>query len=310
VLQERFKLRDITTLTRDNEIDYLGMRLQINQAGNITIDNRRQCLKMLERWGLQDCNATRRPLLADTLSIMRDEKQAGDFLDDEDTRSYQAGVGELNWLAQTTHPDLSVAVSLLGTFNSKPPASGLNAVKKCMRYVAGVADNYLETNIVPGQEHQVYSDSDHAGMHKILGDTRSRGGLVETYYGMVFNWKSFWESERLSSAEAELVAASEAVKSGLHHSFVLQEMFQLPQAPVPVWMDSSAAIGFANDTACKSKMKYLDQRLNWVQLVKDRSQTKLLKIIGTENPADYLTKLFGAHEFQSKREFYVRNASS
>jgi hypothetical protein len=127
---------------------------------------------------------------------------------------------------------------------------------------------------------------------------------------MVFNWRSYWESERLSSGEAELFAASEAVKSGLHHSYVLQEMFQVPEAPVTIWVDASAAIGFANDTACKSKMKYLDQRLNWVQLIKNRGLAELHKIVGTENPADFLTKLFGALEFQSKREFYVRTSSS
>jgi hypothetical protein len=264
---------------------------------------------MLEHWGLQECNPTKRPVVADTLTIMADEKRRDDCLDAEDTRQYQAGVGELNWLAQTTHPDLSVAVSLLGTFNSKPPASGLTAIKKCMRYVASTLDDYLESNIVPGQGHQVYSDSDHAGMHRITGDTRSRGGLVETYYGMAFSWRSFWESERLSSAEAEVFAASEAVKSGLHHSYVLQEMFQLPQEPFPVWIDSSAAIGFANDTACKGKMKHIDQRDNWVTSIKDRGLVALHKIVGTENPSDYLTKLFGIVEFARKKEFYIQHAS-
>ncbi len=132
---------------------------------------------------------------------------------------------------------------------------------------------------------------------------------METYYGMAFNWKTFWESERLSSAEAELFAASEAVKSGLHHSYVLQELYQTVDEPTPIWVDSSAAIGFANDTACKSKMKHIDQRANWVKLVKDRRLAQLHKIVGTENPADFLTKLFGVPEFQSKREFYVHHSS-
>ncbi len=56
-------------------------------------------------------------------------------------------------------------------------------------------------------------------------------------------------------------------------------------------------------------MKHIDQRDNWLRLLKDCTRLRLDKIPGDVNPADFLTKLFGTAEFQEKKQFYVNNAS-
>jgi hypothetical protein len=247
--------------------------------------------------------------MKELLGIMTDEVERGELLEAAESTKYQAGVGELNWLAQTTHPDLSVAVSLLGSFNSHPPASGLKAIKHAMRYVAGTVGQRLKTNRNPTQGLFVASDSDWAGMHSHMKTTRSRGGFVATYAGMPVAYKTFWESERLSSAEAELFAASEAAKMGLHLQYVAEELFGLPATEVIVYVDSSAAIAHATNTSSPGRMKHIDQRDNWLRLLKDTTRLRLEKIPGTVNPADFLTKLFGAAEFQEKKQFYISGAS-
>ena len=44
-------------------------------------------------------------------------------------------------------------------------------------------------------------------------------------------------------------------------------------------------------------MKHIDIRAAWVQQIRDKEQIQILKIAGTNNPADFSTKLMTNIEF-------------
>lgn len=52
-------------------------------------------------------------------------------------------------------------------------------------------------------------------------------------------------------------------------------------------------------------MKHIDIRENWANELRDRGKCFIAKIPGTENPADFLTKLFTAAEFKRLEEYFV-----
>ncbi len=60
-----------------------------------------------------------------------------------------------------------------------------------------------------------------------------------------------------------------------------------------IHVDSSAAIGICKRTGV-GKVRHLDTRVLWIQeLVRD-GRAQILKVAGTENPADLMTKHLGA----------------
>ena len=56
-------------------------------------------------------------------------------------------------------------------------------------------------------------------------------------------------------------------------------------------MDAAAVMGFCNAYNKTGKMKYIDLRESWVRQLRDRSLTRLVKIAGPYNVADFFTKV-------------------
>ena len=61
--------------------------------------------------------------------------------------------------------------------------------------------------------------------------------------------------------------------------------------PFVVYIDASAAIGFIENTGGGGKMKHLNIKEGWIQLLRDRGIAEYGKIEGTLNLADFFTKL-------------------
>ena len=61
---------------------------------------------------------------------------------------------------------------------------------------------------------------------------------------------------------------------------------------MPVMMvDSQAVIGFARNNGGTGRMKHLDIREKWVQLLRLRNRFTLEHVPGTKNKADFFTKI-------------------
>ncbi len=69
-------------------------------------------------------------------------------------------------------------------------------------------------------------------------------------------------------------------------------------AKIPVLVDAAAAMAFAENTLGVGRMKHLDLRAAWVQEMKTCGLIALTKVAGTENDADFFTKVLPAGDFQ------------
>ena len=109
-------------------------------------------------------------------------------------------------------------------------------------------------------------------------------------------WCTIQASVALSSAEAELVAAARGSAEGLSMQALQRDLGQ--ECGLRVHLDSSAAIG----VACRKgvgKIRHLDTRLLWIQERVQAGEIAILKVAGTENPADLLTKHLGEEALSS-----------
>ena len=106
----------------------------------------------------------------------------------------------------------------------------------------------------------------------------------------------------MSSAEAELYAAADATRAGLHIKMIAEELeITVPQV-VQIGVDAQAALGFINNAGSASRMKHLDLRSAWIKLMRDRSRVGYYKVAGLDNPADFFTKILVGHSFKQHQD--------
>ena len=210
---------------------------------------------------------------------------------------------------------LAAYTSIAGKYDQQPVESCTILQKSLLRYLKGQQNMCL----VPEEGNQegirYYSDTDFAGLFAVDGEYRSRYGVLVTYNGMPVAYKSGWIDSKqkgeaaikLSSGEAEVCGASEALQLCKHMQYIARELGLKVPERINIGVDASVVVAFANNTQCKSKMKHVNMRWGWVQELKDQDTVRLIKIPGDVNWADGLTKVLKGPRFkeissESKKE--------
>ena len=100
-----------------------------------------------------------------------------------------------------------------------------------------------------------------------------------------------------ASAESELHAAAESLRLGLHIQHIAQELGLPVQETIMMKVDSTAAIGKIQGPRGSGKMKHIDLRDAWIQRLRCKKIVDVVKVAGTENGADFFTKLVSRADF-------------
>ena len=150
-------------------------------------------------------------------------------------------------------------------------------------------------------------------MYTWTGELRSRTGILVTYDGMPIMWKSCYQqckgtevnpanaSQDLiatSSAESEIYAAADAAKIAKHLMYVCQETDIPHPDKVTINIDAGAAMGFIQNTGTIGRMKHIDLRQGWLDMLRCRQELDWRRIPGTQNPADFFTKILTGKKFK------------
>ena len=93
----------------------------------------------------------------------------------------------------------------------------------------------------------------------------------------------------LSTTEAEYVAVSEAGKEMVWLNGLLEELGKEKEI-CALYSDSQSAIHLAKNPAFHSRTKHIPMRYHYIRDLVEDEVLQLLKIQGSENPADMLTK--------------------
>ena len=95
----------------------------------------------------------------------------------------------------------------------------------------------------------------------------------------------------ISSAAAEIFAASVALNELLHLGYVTSELsLSYPQL-ILLEVDNATAIMFLKDQVRCSKLQHIDCRQAWVEALCDGHIVKLIKVDTNDNLADLNSKL-------------------
>ena len=317
-LEELFDTKGRKVLTPGSNIDYLSMTLALHDNGDLTLDNEIKIDKYLDEKGLTDCNPAKMPIDRTILKMLGQNIKDGKIMCGDAADQIGTGLGEIQWLAQTTHPVLAPAASIYASVLNKRPVGSDEAIKKVFRFLKGIKGRCLIKRAGNREGFVWSSDSDWGGLYALIDELRSRSGVYGTYDGFPVFWKSCYQQCRgtefdpmspytddgsnsiisTSSAEAETHAASEALKLALHGNYVAEEIGLPVDSMVHINIDAGAALGFINNTASVGRMKHIDMRDGWVQQLRDHSKVKFHKIAGTDNDADFFTKVLPIPAFE------------
>lgn len=138
-LKSNFKMKDLGEVS-----SVLSVRVTRDAARKtITLDQQDYISKVIEKFGMKDCNPVVSPLEPGLkLSLEMCPTSDAEIANMKDV-PYQEAIGSLMYAAQLTRPDISFALCLLSRFNKNPGKTHWQALKRVLRYLAGTNNRKL-----------------------------------------------------------------------------------------------------------------------------------------------------------------------
>jgi len=192
---------------------FFGIELMQNSNG-IFICHKKYTQEVLTRFGMENCNAIKNPIVLGTRLSKND---AGTKVD---ATLFKQVVGSLMYLT-ATQSNLIYGVSLISRFMSSPTESHF-AAKRILRYLKGTTELGIYYKKGENTKIVAYSDSDFAGD---IDDRRSTSGIVFLFgFGAVL-----WSSKKqpvvtLSTTEAEYIVVASCTCQCIWIKRVLEKM--------------------------------------------------------------------------------------
>jgi hypothetical protein len=208
---------------------------------------------------------------------------------------YLAAVGALLYLATSTRPDISFAVSVLARHSARPTLRHWNGIKHLFRYLKGTEHLGLHYTRSANSTLVGYAD---AGYRSDPATSKSQTGYVFLRHGAAISWKSVKQTiTATSSNHAEVIALHEASRECIW----LRSVDKFILTCSGLLYDSSPTILYEDNSACVSQMqagfikgdrtKHIDPKyFSFTHDLITTGALEIKKIMSAENLADLFTK--------------------
>lgn len=307
-LGKKYKIQDLG----DAKL-VLGMRItRDRRARTLKVDQENYVQRLLEKCQMQDCIPADTPAEPGSHLSMLPTHHSNN--DDPGMTALQYGsvVGSLLYAAISTRPDISYAVGVLSRFISNPQPHHWHAAKRVLRYLKGTSQLGLTYRAIPstdgGRSHfspqillgPAFTDANWGGD---LDDRKSTSGMVTKINGCAISWRSKKQNVvAQSSAEAEYIATSDAVKETLWQRQLLTELTFPPTSGTVLRGDNETAIALAKNNILHNRTKHIDIRHHFLRDHIRSKEIDLQWVSTNEQEADIFTKALGKQPFARFRD--------
>jgi len=222
-------------------IEYLGIQIKNNKDGSMRLSQPYLLKRIIETIpGMKDANPRDTPAMP---SVMLAKDVNGKPR--KGVWNYRSVIGMMNFVAQSTHPEIAYAVHQCARYCENPKLSHELAVHQIVKYLLHTQSNKSKINrslnefqgmiFQPDKNRglEVYVDASFAGEWNKLNASEatsvlSRTGFVIKYMGCPLFWLSKLQSEiSLSTTEAEYIALSHAMRETLPLIEFLREIHEV-----------------------------------------------------------------------------------
>ncbi|CAI7821478.1 unnamed protein product [Closterium sp. NIES-53] len=227
---------------------------------------------VMERYGVTGGRTVMTPFPAGFK--LKKAAEEDDVLEDEQRNEYQSLIESVMYAAVHTQPDASFGVGQLARVVQRPIEEQLEVAKRLVRYLRSMASAGVQFS-AGSQLKQIGADGVTPGTLKLScftdatwasedEDQSSVGGFVCMVGGGPVSWRSKKQSEiAQSSGEAEYMAMYHAIKEIVLLRKLLEDMGADLKGPTPLFSDSEAAIGMANNPILNGLKKHMKIKWHW-----------------------------------------------
>ena len=283
-LSREFKMKDL------GEIKYL-LKIEINrnrEKRHMTLSQRKYVADLVHRFDMTDAGTVMTPQTC-ALAL---EPETG--MTPEQIRAqpypYPELIGALLHLARGTRPDIANAVRVLSKFLTRYNETHWIAARRVLRYLKGTSDYGLvfDGTIENQITYQLYSDASFANSDE---ERKSVTGYCVMMVGGPISTKTIQQNNvTISTAEAELVACSEACRESEWIWFLLAELGFKQTKPIQIHCDNQSVVAIAKNPGNHNGTKHIEIRHLYVRHLIDSGRAHI-KYCWTEDMiADILTK--------------------
>ena len=301
-IKSRFKIRELGMPTQ-----FLGMTVNYFQDQGVLLLSQDKYIMKLQQHFLASSNPRH---IKPTTPIVHDFYKSLDTATQVDTGSYRALVGGLIFIAISTRPDISFAVSLLTQAFSAPTDLHVDTAMRCLAYLSGTSSYGISLGGPVSQALVAFSDSDWANCPS---SRKSMGGFVIFYGGSPVSWSS--KRHRgilaLSTTEAEYVQLSLTVREILWMQPIFVELgVHKIESSTLLMGDNTPALSNCKLDSTKGRTKHMDVRVKFLGEVYQLKKFDVQYVTSQNNWADIFTKPLATVQFRRMRSALVQDQST
>eukprot|EP00121_Abeoforma_whisleri_P006484 Awhi_evm1s5900 len=214
---------------------------------------------------------------------------------------YNGIVGSLQYLANSTRPDIALVVNKLSQHLTAYGEEHWNAALRIIKYLKGTINFGLKIPKTNEINIEIYTDASYGTEY----DRRSRSGMVILVNGCPI----VYESKRqgviaLSSAESEYIALCNCLRHTKWLMSVISQLFGL-KGSVIVNIDNQPAKHVALGHNGSKLARHIDIRYHYVKEILEDKSINLEYCDTDKMIADIFTKPLGKNKFEKFRERLV-----
>jgi hypothetical protein len=309
------ELRNIGLNIEDqgNPADYVGVNIKRFSDGSYQFSQRALIDSIIEDAGLTDAKV--KPVPAKVSLQLHAFK---DFPPFSLNFNYRSIVGKLNYLAQTTRPDIAYATHQIAKYSADPRQPHGEAILYLVRYLKKTRDLGLKFNPDSTKGFECYCDADFSGnwnkafAHIDPSTAKSRSGWVVFYANCPIIWASKLQTQvTLSTTEAEYIALSMALRDVIPIMLLIQEMkernFQVictePYVYCKVFEDNSGALELARLPKLRPRTKHINVCYHHFREHVRNGLIKIFPVSTQDQVADIFTKALPQNLFVRHRQY-------
>ncbi|CAI7891564.1 unnamed protein product [Closterium sp. NIES-53] len=260
---------------------YLGLQIERDVERRwLKVHQSHYISGIMERYGVTGGRTVMTPFPAGFK--LKKAAEEDDVLEDEQRNEYQSLIGSVMYAAVHTRPDASFGVGQLARVVQRPTEEQLEVAKRLVRYLGSTASAGVQFS-AGGQLKQIGADGVTPGTLKLSCFTDA-------------TWAS--EDEDQSSVGGFVCMVGGGPYMAMYHAIkeivllrkLLEDMGAEQEGPTPLFSDSEAAIGMANNPILNGLNKHMKIKWHWVRQMVKEGIVELRHVKASKQAADFLTK--------------------
>ncbi len=264
-------------------VKIVGIEITLSDC-SITISQHRYLESILQKEHMDKANAVGMPLDPNVVLEPNLDGSAGD-----QSNSYARLIGELQFVANATRPDIAHAISRLSSYTVNPTMQHVSALKRVLRYLSGTRLYGITYGDILGHPNPFLRYADAAFTN--LDEQKSTTGYIFMMAGGAITWHSKKQSiTALLSTEAEYIALSEAVHEAQWLRNLFKELGFRQTLPTMILGDNEGSIAMTKNPQFHKRAKHIDLQYHSIRELVQEGEIIIKSCRSHSQTADVLTK--------------------